>query len=366
MTDFRDEVVAISRAIAVAQSQPTTINNGAIGKKNQARVATHPILLLWHEVTFHEFAVADKISSFPVKIGRVRSRPRGDVDNPRKRSAARCMPKPLNPQRPRSLHPAETVLPSTCRGCTTRSAVASSLFAHCNQMRQTRSYPPSRCHRSTAAARPTAAVPSLGAACRDARQRFRRRRCGGCRGRLSRRRGHALSFSVTCLHSLRTNASAKWSRCAGTTKLCQVCLDLDNPIQIKSSGCVLQFEQRVCLHAVSSSHSFRDCRSSAALLHQSLLLRWQCRQALYSAVPSGAARPVSVDRARPGFHVPSWRAPQDTLVRTSNPSAQPPPCELTQPCSREKSIISTFTLRAEAVLATKSAAIPDLHTHICE
>ena len=114
--------------------------------------------------------------------------------------------------------------------------------------------------------------------------------------------------------------------------MCQVCLDLDNPIQTKSSGCVLQLEQRVCLHAVSSSHSFRNCRSSAALLHQSLLLRWHCRQALYSAVPSGAARPVSVDRARPGFHVPSWRAPQDTLVRTSNPSAQPPPCELTQPC----------------------------------
>ena len=38
--------------------------------------------------------------------------------------------------------------------------------------------------------------PSLGAACRDAGQRFRRRRCGGRRGRLSRGRSHALSSSV--------------------------------------------------------------------------------------------------------------------------------------------------------------------------
>ena len=31
-TDFRDEVVAISRAIAVAQSQPTPMDIGAVGK----------------------------------------------------------------------------------------------------------------------------------------------------------------------------------------------------------------------------------------------------------------------------------------------------------------------------------------------
>ena len=39
-TDFRDEVAAISRAIAVAQSQPTPMEVGAVGKGgNQARVA---------------------------------------------------------------------------------------------------------------------------------------------------------------------------------------------------------------------------------------------------------------------------------------------------------------------------------------
>ena len=37
-TDFRDEVVAISRSIAVAQSQPTPMDIGAVGKGNQARV----------------------------------------------------------------------------------------------------------------------------------------------------------------------------------------------------------------------------------------------------------------------------------------------------------------------------------------
>ena len=31
-TDFRDEVVAVSRAIAVAQSQPTPMDIGAVGK----------------------------------------------------------------------------------------------------------------------------------------------------------------------------------------------------------------------------------------------------------------------------------------------------------------------------------------------
>ena len=31
-TDFRDEVVAISRSIAVAQSQPTPMDIGAVGK----------------------------------------------------------------------------------------------------------------------------------------------------------------------------------------------------------------------------------------------------------------------------------------------------------------------------------------------
>ena len=36
-TDFRDEVVAISRAIAVAQSQPTPMDIGAVGKENQAK-----------------------------------------------------------------------------------------------------------------------------------------------------------------------------------------------------------------------------------------------------------------------------------------------------------------------------------------
>ena len=32
-TDFRDEVVAISRSIAVAQTQPTPMDIGAVGKR---------------------------------------------------------------------------------------------------------------------------------------------------------------------------------------------------------------------------------------------------------------------------------------------------------------------------------------------
>ena len=37
-TDFRDEVLAISRAIAVAQPQPTLMDIGAVDKEDQARV----------------------------------------------------------------------------------------------------------------------------------------------------------------------------------------------------------------------------------------------------------------------------------------------------------------------------------------
>ena len=37
-TDLRDEVVAISRAIAVAEPQPTRMDIGAVGRRNQARV----------------------------------------------------------------------------------------------------------------------------------------------------------------------------------------------------------------------------------------------------------------------------------------------------------------------------------------
>ena len=36
-TDFRDEVVAISRAIAVAQSQPTPMDVGAVGKRKSGK-----------------------------------------------------------------------------------------------------------------------------------------------------------------------------------------------------------------------------------------------------------------------------------------------------------------------------------------
>ena len=38
-TDFRDGVVAISRAIAVAQTQPTPMDIGAVGKGNLAKVS---------------------------------------------------------------------------------------------------------------------------------------------------------------------------------------------------------------------------------------------------------------------------------------------------------------------------------------
>ena len=44
-TDFRDEVVAISRPIAVAQTQPTPMDIGAVGKGNQARVTRDRKLL---------------------------------------------------------------------------------------------------------------------------------------------------------------------------------------------------------------------------------------------------------------------------------------------------------------------------------
>ena len=36
-TDVRDEVVAISRAIAVAQSQPTPMDIGAVGKEKSGK-----------------------------------------------------------------------------------------------------------------------------------------------------------------------------------------------------------------------------------------------------------------------------------------------------------------------------------------
>ena len=135
--------------------------------------------------------------------------------------------------------------------------------------------------------------PSLGAACRDACQRFfRRRRCRGRRGRPSQGRGHVLSFSVPG-PTLHQRTPMESGAVEGVPQKCVRCvLTWRTPTKPRSSGCVLQPEQRVCLHAVSSSHSFRDCRSSAALLHQSWLLRWQCRT-LYSAVPSGAARPRS-------------------------------------------------------------------------
>ena len=81
--------------------------------------------------------------------------------------------------------------------------------------------------------------PSLGAACRDACQRFfRRRRCRGRRGRPSQGRGHVLSFSVPG-PTLHQRTPMESGAVEGFQKMCQVCLDLENPNQTKKF--------RVCL-----------------------------------------------------------------------------------------------------------------------